>query len=182
MVAAYTGAILIPRAGHAASMPHSSAAKAPKIAVAAATVSSANTPPADLPPLRRLGAVLAQVGLLCGLWLAAESLRRHFALPVPAGLLGFLALAVGLFTGLVRVHWLRHGANWLLGEMVLFFVPAMLVVTQYPDLVRHDGWRIALVIGLSTVLVMAATALAVDRVHRLEVWLARRRGPRGSRA
>jgi holin-like protein len=156
-------------------MPRPSAAKAPN---APDTPSSAPS----LPPLRRAGAVLAQVGLLCGLWLVAESLRRQFALPVPAGLIGFLALAAGLFSGLERGRWLRHGANWLLGEMVLFFIPAMLVVTQYPDLVRHDGWRIALVIGLSTVLVMAATALAVDRVHRLEVWLARRRGPRGSRA
>jgi holin-like protein len=59
--------------------------------------------------------------------------------------------------------------------MLLFFVPAMLVVTEYPDLIRHQGLRILAVIVASTACVMAVTALAVDRVYRLELWLASRK-------
>ena len=62
-----------------------------------------------------------------------------------------------------------------MGEMLLFFVPAMLVVTEYTDLIRHQGLRILAVIVISTACVMAVTALAVDRVYRLELWLARRK-------
>src|SRR5256885_11753326 len=62
--------------------------------------------------------------------------------------------------------------------MLLFFVPAMLVVTEYTDLIQHQGLRILGVIVASTACVMAATALAVDRVYRLELWLARRRSTR----
>jgi holin-like protein len=80
--------------------------------------------------------------------------------------------------GLVKARWLQGGTNWLLAEMLLFFVPAMLVVTEYTGLIQHQGLRILAVIVASTACVMAATALAVDRVYRLELWLARRRSTR----
>jgi holin-like protein len=107
-----------------------------------------------------------QVGLLSALWVAMEAVRAHFGWGMPAGLIGFALLATGLFSGLVKARWL------------LFFVPAMLVVTEYTGLIQHQGLRILAVIVASTACVMAATALAVDRVYRLELWLARRRSTR----
>ena len=101
---------------------------------------------------------------------------------MPAGLIGFGFLALGLFTGLVKARWFQRGTRWLLAEMLLFFVPAMLVVTEYPQLIRHDGLRILAVIVASTACVLGATALAVDRVYRLELWLARQRSTRHARA
>jgi holin-like protein len=122
--------------------------------------------------------VVLQIALLSTIWLAVDTARQRFGWSMPAGLIGFALLAVGLFTGLVKARWLQGGTNWLLAEMLLFFVPAMLVVTEYPDLILHQGWRILAVIVTSTACVMAATALAVDRVYRLELWLARRRSTR----
>lgn len=122
--------------------------------------------------------VVLQIALLSTIWLAVDMARQRLGWSMPAGLIGFALLAVGLFTGLVKARWLQGGTNWLLAEMLLFFVPAMLVVTEYPDLILHQGWRILAVIVTSTACVMAATALAVDRVYRLELWLARRRSTR----
>ena len=125
--------------------------------------------------LRQGGKVVLQVALLSCIWIAMEAIRQHFGWGLPAGLIGFALLAVGLFTGLVKVQWLKGGTNWLLAEMLLFFVPAMLVVTEYGDLIRHQGLRILAVIIASTICVMVVTALAVDRVYRFELWLARRK-------
>jgi hypothetical protein len=36
------------------------------------------------------------------------------------------------------------------GEMLLFFIPALMSLLDYGGLLRHDGWRILLVIGAST--------------------------------
>ena len=122
--------------------------------------------------------VVLQVGVLSAIWLAMDALRGHFGWGIPASLLGLALLAAGLFTGVVKARWLQGGTNWLLAEMLLFFVPAMLVVTEYPELIRHQGLRILAVVVASTACVMAVTALAVDRVYRLELWLARRRSSR----
>ena len=123
-----------------------------------------------------------QIALLSAIWIAMDLLRQRFGWSMPAGLIGFALLAVGLFSGLVKAQWLQTGTNWLLAEMLLFFVPAMLVVTEYPDLIRHQGLRILAVIVASTACVMAVTALAVDRVYRFELWLARRQSSRDAAA
>lgn len=121
---------------------------------------------------------LLQVVLLSAIWLSMDVARQHFGWSMPAGLIGFALLAVGLFSGLVKAQWLKAGTNWLLAEMLLFFVPAVLVVTEYPELIAHQGLRILAVIVTSTACVMVVTAWAVDRVYRLELWLARRRSSR----
>lgn len=63
---------------------------------------------------------------------------------------------------------------WLLAEMLLFFVPAVVAVVNYQELLLQEGWRIMVVLIVSTVLVLGTTALVVDRVYRLELKLARR--------
>ena len=119
--------------------------------------------------------VVLQIAALSAIWIVMDALRQHFGWSLPAGLTGFALLAIGLFSGLVKASWLQAGTNWLMAEMLLFFVPAMLVVTEYPDLIRQQGLRILVVIVASTACVMAVTALAVDRVYRFELWLARRK-------
>lgn len=53
--------------------------------------------------------------------------------------------------------------------MLLFFVPAVVAVVNYAQLLMVDGWRIFLVIALSTLMVLGATARVVDKVYRYEV-------------
>ena len=42
-------------------------------------------------------------------------------------------------------------------------------VLNYAQLLMVEGWRIFLVIGLSTMMVLGATAWVVDKVYRYEV-------------
>lgn len=133
---------------------------------------------AAIQPALRVCSTVLQVSLLSGVWLTMDALRNHFSWSMPAGLLGFLLVAAGLFSGLIKPRWMQLGTQWLMAEMLLFFVPAILVIRQYPELIASQGLRILAVVVLSTLCVMAVTALAVDRVHRLELWLARRQRSR----
>lgn len=54
-----------------------------------------------------------------------------------------------------------HGADFLLGELLLFFIPPVVGVIQYQDLLIISGWKILLVILISTTLVMMASVYAV---------------------
>lgn len=125
--------------------------------------------------MQRVAATALQVLLLSAIWLAAEALRSHMGWKMPAGLIGFAVLAVGLFSRVIQTRWFASGTRWLLSDMLLFFIPGLLVVLNYGDLVRNQGLRILLVIVLSTVCVMAATAVVVDAVYRLELRLAQRK-------
>lgn len=131
-------------------------------------------------PLRMTQCQLpAQVGLYVGLFLIAQQLVARFHLPLPANVVGMFMLLALILTGAVPVKWVMRGARWLLAEMLLFFVPAVVAVINYTQLLLVDGWRICLVIALSTVLVLGITGIVVDRVYRFELWLARGRSRHG---
>ena len=115
-----------------------------------------------------------QIALLAAIWLLADAAVRTFHLPLPANLTGMLLLLACILLGVVKAQWFEAGARWLLAEMLLFFVPAVVAVVNYQDLLLQEGWRIMLVLLISTTLVLGTTALVVDRVYRLELKLARR--------
>lgn len=120
---------------------------------------------------------LAQVGAIVAIWLAAAALARVAGLDISPGVIGLLAVLALLLSGRARADWIEDGAQWLLGELVLFFIPCVVAVMQYGALFRREGVQIVLAVALGTVLVMAATALAVHLGCRLEQWLqARRKG------
>ncbi len=116
-----------------------------------------------------------QVTLYIGLFLLAKMLVSYLHLPLPANIVGMLLLLALIMLRVMPLAWVKAGANWLLAEMLLFFVPAVVAVINYADLLRVEGWRIMLVIMLSTLLVLAATGLVVERVYRYEMRRAARR-------
>jgi len=128
-------------------------------------VASGRVAPAVLHHLQ----IPVQVVLYAGLFVLAEYLVLWLHLPLPANLVGMLILLMLILCRIVPLRWVRAGAAWLLAEMLLFFVPAVVAVVNYAQLLMVDGWRICVVIALSTLLVLGATAWVVDKVYRYEV-------------
>ena len=120
---------------------------------------------------RPLLARWAQVLLIVLVWLACDRLGRHLHLPIPGSLLAMALLLGMLLAGLVPAASLRRGADWLLAEMLLFFIPAVMAVWEHLPLMRQQGGRILVVIVVGTMLVMGTTALLVDLMFR---WRLRR--------
>ena len=119
-----------------------------------------------------------QLGFYIGLFIACDRLVTWLHLPLPANIVGMLLLLALIVTRVVPLNWVKAGSRWLLAEMLLFFIPAVVAVVNYGDLLRVDGWRICVVIGVSTVLVLASTAWVVDRLNQYEVArAARKQGP-----
>ena len=112
---------------------------------------------------------------IAAIWLVADFVARTFHLPVPGGVVGLLILLALLFCGGVAPRWVKAGADWLLTDMLLFFIPATVAAVQYGGLFREDGWRLALVVVFGTLMVMVAVAFAVVQASRLERWLELRR-------
>ncbi|MCA2014833.1 CidA/LrgA family protein [Vibrio tritonius] len=121
---------------------------------------------------------IIQVIGLSVIWFAADYLVKQFHLPIPSNLTGLLLLLVLVFARIINVEWLRRGATWLLAEMLLFFVPAVVTVVNYQSLMEQEGLQIIAVLFISTALVIGVTAWVVDRVYRFEVALSRRKSNR----
>lgn len=116
-----------------------------------------------------------QVVLYAALYLVADRLVTLLHLPLPANVVGMFMLLLLIMSGILPLKWVKAGSRWLLAEMLLFFVPAVVAVVNYTSLLMVEGWKIFLVIAVSTTLTLGITSLVVDRIYRLELRLAERK-------
>lgn len=128
-------------------------------------VASGRVAPAFLHHLQ----VPVQVVIYACLFIFAERLVDWAHLPLPANLVGMMLMLLLIAFRIVPLSWVRAGSRWLLAEMLLFFVPAVVAVVNYAQLLLIDGWRIFAVIAISTLLVLGCTAWVVDKVYRFEL-------------
>ncbi|WP_026145205.1 CidA/LrgA family protein [Pseudomonas asplenii] len=122
-------------------------------------------------PLQKTARLLAELSVLGGLYLLGGQVADWTGWPIPAGVIGLALLLLLFASGRVKPAALQLGAGWLMAEMLLFFIPALMSLLDYGAMLRQDGWRILLVIMCSTLMVMLATAFTVEWVCR---WSSRR--------
>ncbi len=115
--------------------------------------------------VRRIALLIAQVFFLMILSEIGNLIAVFFHLPIPGSVIGLFLLLFLLYKKWVRVEWFEFGASLLLSEMLLFFVPSAAGIVQYGALMSVEGWRLLLVIAVSTLLVMGATGWVADRLH-----------------
>ncbi|AXM96418.1 CidA/LrgA family protein [Pseudomonas plecoglossicida] len=113
-------------------------------------------------PLR----LLAELAVLLALFWFGGQLAGWLEWPIPAGVMGLAVLLLLFAGGVVKPATLQLGAGWLMAEMLLFFIPALMSLLDYGTLMREEGWRILLVIAVSTLMVMVVTAVTVEIVCR----------------
>ncbi|PAW50915.1 murein hydrolase regulator LrgA [Pseudomonas moraviensis] len=111
--------------------------------------------------------LIAELGVLLGLYLLGCQIAAWLAWPIPGGVIGMALLLLAFAFGWVKPAALQLGAGLLMAEMLLFFIPALMSLLDYGALLRDDGWRILLVIGASTLMVMLVTAFTVELAVRL---------------
>ena len=109
---------------------------------------------------------LAQIALLLAFWLLGGAVARATDLPLPGGIVGMALVLSLLATRQLSVLSMRRGAEWLLAEMLLFFIPAVLAVLDHREFLGLLGLKILIVIVVGTTIVMAVTALTVDLCYR----------------
>ncbi len=88
--------------------------------------------------------------LYAGLFIL-RSISSHGCICRPANSVGMILMLALIVCRILPLQWVRAGARWLLARNVaVFFVPAVVAVVNYAQLLLVDGWRILPVIALST--------------------------------
>lgn len=125
-------------------------------------------PALPLPAWRQPARTAWQVGILIAAWWLADTAAAALHLPFSGGVVGLFVLVALLLAGWVRPAAIELGANWLLANMLLFFIPLVVSVVQFTQLLKAQGLMLFVNIGLGFASVMLATAFTVEWVCRYE--------------
>lgn len=112
--------------------------------------------------LTRFFQTALQLAIIGAVWGVSDLIVRFTHLPISSGVLGLFLMLALLGLGIIRPGMVDRGAKWALGELVFFFIPIMVSVLQYQDLLMSEGWQLILTIAVGTALVMISTALTLD--------------------
>lgn len=115
----------------------------------------------DRTRLKTLKTASCQIIIILAVWSCAYVLQKLLNLPVASGVLGFFLLLFLLEMKWLKLAHVERGADLLLAELLLFFIPPVVGVIQYQDLLIASGWKILLVILISTALVMMVSVYSV---------------------
>ncbi|AXF43372.1 CidA/LrgA family protein [Acinetobacter johnsonii] len=115
----------------------------------------------DRTRLKKLKTASCEIMTILAVWSCADVLQKLLNLPVASGVLGFFLLLFLLEMKWLKLAHVERGADLLLAELLLFFIPPVVGVIQYQDLLITSGWKILLVILISTALVMMVSVYSV---------------------
>ncbi|WP_410770535.1 CidA/LrgA family protein [Fontibacillus sp. BL9] len=116
--------------------------------------------------IKTIGKIVLQVAILVLFSLVMNYLAQWLHLPIPGSILGIIVLFALLKMNIIKLTWIEQGANWLLAELLLFFIPAAVGVMKYIPLLEHDGVQILIVVVSSTVIVMASSGLIASHIAK----------------
>lgn len=115
--------------------------------------------------------VVLQLSLLILIWWLSSLIQQALDLPVSAGVIGLLLVFMALLSGLFKLQWIKTGSDFILGELVLLFIPCVVGIIKYKDLLLTQGWQLILSVVIGTFCVMLATAYSVYFGFKLEAHL-----------
>lgn len=89
-------------------------------------------------------------------------------LPIPGSILGIILLFLMLQFKIIKLEWVDLGSKWLLAEMLLFFIPPVVGVMEYKELMLANGIKIIVVLLLSLLAVMVVTGMLAEKLSARE--------------
>lgn len=80
----------------------------------------------------------------------------------PPAVLGLILFAVSLLLGIVKEKWVESSVNFILKYMALLFVPFLVGLTEYKNLIMHNLFAIVLVIFAATTVTIVVTGVFAE--------------------
>ncbi|MDN4595048.1 CidA/LrgA family protein [Polycladomyces subterraneus] len=102
--------------------------------------------------------VAVEILILFLVFLLGNAVVRLMKWPVPPGLLGMGILFILLATGKVRVHLFEVSSQFFVRHIVLLLLPAIVGVFRFWPVLKKEGWKLGLILVVSTITVLVATA------------------------
>jgi len=111
--------------------------------------------------------ILRQVGLILLICVVCEGISAVLPFPFPGSVLSMLVMLLLFCTKVLKPEQIKETSNFLLGHMMLVFLPAFVSIINYFDLLKTIWLKFALIVVISTVVTFFVAGSVVTLVNRL---------------
>jgi len=111
--------------------------------------------------------IFIQIGIIFFICWIAQIIEAILPFAFPASVIGMLLVFLLLLCRVLKVEYIREKADFLLGNMAFFFLPAGVSIVNYFDVLKSCALQLIVICVVSTVLTFAATAYSMKAVIRL---------------
>lgn len=118
--------------------------------------------------------IIRQIGIVFAVCWLSQVIEHFLPFSFPASVIGMILLLICLLTGILKIEHIQEKADFLLGNMAFFFIPAGVSIMNYFDILKDNVIQLLVICMVSTVITFAATAYSV----KLTLYLMNRRKER----
>lgn len=122
--------------------------------------------------------IIKQTGIIFTVCWLSLLIEKALPFAFPASVIGMVLLLLCLVTGLLKIEHIQEKADFLLGNMAFFFVPAGVGIINYSDVLKSYAVQLVVICVVSTVITFAVTAWSVKFTVRLLERVTERAGRR----
>lgn len=106
--------------------------------------------------------MLRQFLILLAINFAGVLLQNLFHLPLPGTILGMLIFFALLWSKVLKVESIEKVCDFLILNMIVFFLPPAVELLEYMTLLKTGFFRILLLLIITTVITMVVTGKTVE--------------------
>lgn len=111
--------------------------------------------------------IITQLGIIAGICLVSEGISLVLPFTMPASVIGMILMALLLMAGLLKKEHIQDVSGFLLGNLPFFFIPAVVGLVNYLDVLSANAGKILIVTTGSLLITFAVTAWTVRLVTAL---------------
>lgn len=109
---------------------------------------------------------LGQLALLSFIYFLGNRIALGTGLPVPGNVAGVVLLFGLLWFRVIRLEWVQDAADFLIRHLLFLFLPFVVDLMNWGRFFYSYGFRLALAIGVSTLLAFLVTGSVVQLLQR----------------
>lgn len=111
--------------------------------------------------------LLTQIGIVFGICWLSQCIEQALPFTMPASIIGMVLLLALLGLRIVKTEHIQEKSDFLLANLPFFFVPSVVSIMKYTEVLRSNLLALIVVCVVSMVATFAATVLAVRLTIRL---------------
>lgn len=112
--------------------------------------------------------ILRQVGLIILICLICEGISSVLPFPFPGSVLAMLVMLLLFCTKILKPEQIKETSDFLLGHMMLVFLPSFVSIVNYFDVLKVIWVKFAIIIIVSTIVTFLVAGTVVTLVTNLQ--------------